>query len=112
MACSGTSPRTACRFEPVRPGIVEACHERRKGSRRGPSFLWTSSRKERCFDKLSTNGEERDQTSAPCQIANLWQVRLMNNDVSTIARRVRGQADALPDLFGRDRKSTRLNSRH
>src|SRR3546814_21100769 len=25
----------------------------------------------------------------------------MNSDVSTIARRVRGQADALPDLFGR-----------
>ncbi|MBA3940246.1 MAG: DUF2236 domain-containing protein [Sphingopyxis sp.] len=25
----------------------------------------------------------------------------MNNDVSTIARRVRGQADALPELFGR-----------
>src|SRR3546814_7696729 len=36
-----------------------------------------------------------------CQIANLWQVRLMNSDVSTIARRVRDQADALPDLFGR-----------
>ena len=25
----------------------------------------------------------------------------MNSDVSTIARRVRGQADALPELFGR-----------
>src|SRR3546814_761777 len=65
-----------------------------KSTRNDTLFPYTT----RC---RSTNGEERDQTSAPCQIANLWQVRLMNSDVSTIARRVRGQADALPDLFGR-----------